>query len=49
MGSEVAKMIEEKKLISTLTEIIRFEKIPEGLERLATHRVRGKLVARVSE
>jgi NADPH:quinone reductase-like Zn-dependent oxidoreductase len=48
IGAEMAKMIEEKKLISTLTEILPFEKIPEGLERLATHRVRGKLVARVT-
>jgi NADPH:quinone reductase-like Zn-dependent oxidoreductase len=49
MGSEVAKMIEEKKITSTLTEILPFEKIPEGLERLAGHRVRGKLVARVAQ
>jgi NADPH:quinone reductase-like Zn-dependent oxidoreductase len=49
IGSEVAKMIEDKTLVSTLTEILPFEKIPEGLERLASHRVRGKLVARVSD
>lgn len=49
MGSEVGRMIEDKKLVSTLTEVLPFEKIPEGLERLATHRVRGKLVARVSD
>lgn len=47
MGDEMAKMIADKKIISTLTEILPFEKIPEGLERLASHRVRGKLVARV--
>ncbi|MGZ3746212.1 MAG: zinc-binding dehydrogenase [Pseudobdellovibrionaceae bacterium] len=49
IGSEMAKMIEERKITPTLTEILPFEKIPEGLERLATHRVRGKLVARVAD
>lgn len=49
MGTEMAKMIEDKRIKSTLTEILPFEKIPEGLERLASHRVRGKLVARVSQ
>jgi len=48
IGSETAKLIEDKKVFSTLTEILPFEKIPEGLERLATHRVRGKLVAKVA-
>ncbi|WP_413287747.1 zinc-binding dehydrogenase [Bdellovibrio sp. HCB337] len=49
MGAEMNRLIEDKKISSTLTEVLPFEKIPEGLDRLATHRVRGKLVARVSE
>lgn len=48
MGTEMAQLIEEKKIASTVSEILPFEKIPEGLERLATHRVRGKLVARIA-
>lgn len=49
IGTEIAKLIEDKKVFPTLTEILPFEKIPEGLERLATQRVRGKLVAKVSD
>lgn len=49
IGAEVAKLIEDKKVFSTLTEILPFENIPLGLERLAGHRVRGKLVAKVSD
>lgn len=49
MGTELAKLIDEKKVFSTLTEILPFENIPLGLERLAGHRVRGKLVAKVAD
>jgi len=47
MGTEISNLIEDKKVFSTLTEILPFENIPLGLDRLASHRVRGKLVARV--
>ena len=49
MGAEIARLMDDKKIFSTLTEILPFEKIPEGLERLAGQRVRGKLVAKVTE
>lgn len=49
IGAEISKLVEEKKIFSTLTEILPFENIPLGLERLATHRVRGKLVAKVAD
>jgi NADPH:quinone reductase-like Zn-dependent oxidoreductase len=49
IGAEISKLIEDKKVFSTLSEILPFENIPLGLERLATHRVRGKLVAKVAE
>jgi NADPH:quinone reductase-like Zn-dependent oxidoreductase len=48
IGHEMVSMIREKKIFSTVLEVLPFEKIPEGLDRLATHRVRGKLIARVS-
>jgi NADPH2:quinone reductase len=47
IGSVVIKMISEKEIHSPLTEVLPFERIPEGLERLASHRIRGKIVARV--
>jgi NADPH:quinone reductase len=49
IGAEISKLVEDKKVFSTLTEILPFEKIPLGLERLAGHRVRGKLVAKIAD
>lgn len=49
IGHEISVLVENKKIFPPLTEILPFEKIPEGLERLASHRVRGKIVAKIAD
>lgn len=47
MGQELGDLVSTSKINPMLTEVIRFEAIPDALMRLAERHVRGKIVAQL--
>jgi len=47
MGSEMIKWVQQKKIDPMVSEVITFDQIPEGLERLKNRHVTGKIVAKL--
>ncbi len=48
VGDEVLKLYAEEKIHASIGEILQFENVREGLDKLHQRHVRGKLVARVA-
>ena len=47
MAEELLALLETGELHDLVTDVLPFEQLKEGLERLETRKVRGKLIVRV--
>lgn len=45
IGMEMVELLVQKKINSMVNEVIKFEDIPQGLKKLISRHVQGKIVA----